>query len=118
MSPNGTYSREQKKAIGSFYTPPIVANFLAQLVSSLIPSDGAISCLDPAVGDGALLLSLLRFLPKERIQSLSGVVIDKKAISAVVNSFSSCECNTYFKETDALKPLGAKTCSAGWKKIC
>lgn len=117
MAPNGTYSREQKKAIGSFYTPPIVADFLAQLVSSLIPSGGIVSCLDPAVGDGVLLHSILLFLTKDRIHSLSGVDIDKKAISAVINSFSRCELKTYFKETDALKPLGAKTCSAGWKRV-
>lgn len=118
MAPNGTYSREQKKAIGSFYTPPVVADFLAQLVSSHIPSSETVSCMDPAVGDGALLHSLLRFLTKNRIHSLTGVDIDKQAIAAVVKSFSNSELNTYFKETDALKPLGAKNCYAGWGKIC
>ena len=117
MAPNASYSRKQKKAIGSFYTPPIVSDFLAQLVASLISREGSFSCLDPALGDGALLRSLLELLRTHQVYCFSGVDIDKNAIEAATQSFINSGIRTVFKATDALKPLGVEPYVAGWKSF-
>lgn len=117
MAPNASYSREKKKAIGSFYTPPVVSDFLAQLVTSNIPNDATLSCLDPAVGDGVLLHSLYKLPLRQQFYSFSGVDIDKNAIDAVTRSFDDLNARVVFKTTDALKPLGVKSYTAGWKKF-
>lgn len=58
-----------EKASGSTYTPTELADFVAQEMLSLAKledSDEPIVVLDPAVGEGELLSSLLRLLPKGR----------------------------------------------------
>ena len=117
MAPNASYSREKKKAIGSFYTPPVVSDFLAQLVTSHLSNDATISCLDPAVGDGVLLHSLRKNKSDQQRYCFLGVDIDQNAIDAVTRSFDDLNASVVFKTTDALKPLGAKTYTAGWKKF-
>ena len=117
MAPNASYSRKQKKAIGSFYTPPIVSAFLAQLVTSLVSGNRPVSCLDPALGDGALLHSLLGLLRKRQVCCFSGVDIDENAIEAAAQSFINSGIRTVFKATDALKPLGVDPYIEGWKSF-
>lgn len=117
MAPNASYSKEKKKAIGSFYTPPVVSDFLAQLVTSHIPNGATLSCLDPAVGDGVLLHSLYKLLLSQQVYCFSGVDIDKNAIDAVTQSFEDLNARVVFRTTDALKPLGAQSYTAGWKKF-
>ena len=117
MAPNASYSREKKKAIGSFYTPPVVSDFLALLVTSIIPNDATLSCLDPAVGDGVLLHSLYKLPLRQQFYCLSGVDIYKNAIDAVKFSFDDSNAKVVFKTTDALKPFGAKSYAAGWKRF-
>ncbi len=63
---NGSTARYQdigsKKSEGATYTPSILADFVAnQILDTFKPGhDGPIRLLDPAVGDGELLHSLLR----------------------------------------------------------
>lgn len=53
----------QEKADGATYTPSILADFVAeQIVRSVNLPKHAVRVLDPAVGDGELLLSILRKL--------------------------------------------------------
>src|ERR1700730_4532277 len=54
----------EEKAGGATYTPLLLADFVAdQIVSSIrLEAANAVRVLDPAVGDGELLLSLLRKL--------------------------------------------------------
>lgn len=62
----------QNKADGSTYTPRLLADFVASqivLQASASIADGTRRVLDPAVGDGELLLSLL--------QQLSDDVLDR-----------------------------------------
>lgn len=56
---------ETKKLNGATYTPPELATFVAWQILHVaqLPKMGVIRVLDPAVGDGALLDSLLRLLP-------------------------------------------------------
>ena len=56
----------EEKAGGATYTPKILADFVArQIVESAgkLPTDKPVRVLDPAVGDGELLVSLLERLP-------------------------------------------------------
>lgn len=54
-----------EKAGGATYTPELLADFVAQQIvatARTLPEDRAVRVLDPAMGDGALLLSLLKRL--------------------------------------------------------
>lgn len=56
-------TRETRKEIGAHYTPQILANFVAKQITSLglpIPYGEKIRVLDPSVGDGELLFSLVK----------------------------------------------------------
>ncbi len=50
----------ERKQSGSHYTPSELADFVAREILSLLPSSGSFSLLDPAVGDGQLVRSMLR----------------------------------------------------------
>ncbi|MDP2071863.1 Eco57I restriction-modification methylase domain-containing protein [Methylotenera sp.] len=54
-----------KKSSGATYTPDIFADFVAEQMMRVfqVPPTGVIRVLDPAVGDGALLLALLNRIP-------------------------------------------------------
>lgn len=59
----------EEKAGGATYTPNILADFVARKIVSLIdniPVDRPLRVLDPAIGDGELLVSLLRQLANYR----------------------------------------------------
>ena len=61
----------QEKADGATYTPRLLADFVASqivLQASASPVDGPLRILDPAVGDGELLLSLLQQLDAAVLQ--------------------------------------------------
>ena len=54
------------KANGIHYTPAALAQFLANVVvKALLPRQGTISVLDPACGDGGLLLAFTNAVPLE-----------------------------------------------------
>ena len=71
----------EKKAAGATYTPKNLADFVAQQISQTarhFPADRPLRILDPAIGDGELLLSLL-----DRLRSdveVYGFETDKKAL--------------------------------------
>ena len=57
-----------EKAVGATYTPKVLADFVAQQivqVAGKLPTDRPIRVLDPAVGHGELLVSLLELLSKQ-----------------------------------------------------
>src|SRR5215469_14702473 len=58
----------EEKAGGATYTPKILADFVAQQLVKATPKNALVTpvrILDPAVGDGELLASLLEQLPKQ-----------------------------------------------------
>jgi hypothetical protein len=60
--PSGFLSLDQRKSVGAHYTPAILADFVAkEIVSTLHDSHKSkmLRVLDPAVGDGELLRSIL-----------------------------------------------------------
>lgn len=71
------------KATGAHYTPPELASFLAEVTAnSLPPGKGPIEALDPACGDGALLLALANAIPSHarRRLILVGYETDREAL--------------------------------------
>lgn len=71
------------KASGSTYTPSILAEFVARELVALVdlqPSGPPLVVFDPAVGEGELLASLLRQLPRSREVEVHGFDQDKRAL--------------------------------------
>lgn len=59
----------QEKSSGATYTPKILADFVAQrMVEAINKKENVFRVLDPAIGDGALLVSLLERLPSDADQ--------------------------------------------------
>jgi len=76
----------EEKAGGATYTPKILADFVAQQIvqaAGEIPTDRPLRVLDPAVGDGELLVSLLGHLPDtaEIDIEVYGFETDRKALA-------------------------------------
>lgn len=63
-----------EKAHGATYTPTILADFVAKQLAAavLAPRDAVLRILDPAVGDGVLLASLVRAL---RVRGFSRICV-------------------------------------------
>lgn len=74
---------EEIKASGSTYTPEALAEFVAeQIVGQLSPKLGNVSVLDPAIGDGELLISLVKSLKERGVKGVNvfGYETNKGAI--------------------------------------
>ena len=88
VSPTRTTKRfavvTEEKASGATYTPPELADFVAeQMLRELAtPAKGPLRILDPAVGGGELLASLLRLLPGDRAVEIHGFDNDQRALDA------------------------------------
>ena len=78
------YNKDQKKALGAFYTPQVLSDLLARLLAPLckVASGNSLSVLDPATGDSILLESFEKFAQKKKIDvSLVGIDVDKTAVN-------------------------------------
>ncbi|MCR4340749.1 MAG: methyltransferase domain-containing protein, partial [Gemmatimonadaceae bacterium] len=79
-----TRTASQRKAEGAHYTPPALADFVADnIVGALGPElSGELKVLDPACGDGSLLVSLVSAVRKRRRAKLfvEGFDISAEAI--------------------------------------
>jgi hypothetical protein len=63
----------REKAQGATYTPPVLADFVAQQLASVVRADrdAVVRILDPAAGDGVLLSSLVRALRARGLNRLA-----------------------------------------------
>jgi len=70
------------KSEGATFTPPDLAHFVARhmLAAAALPR-GSISLLDPACGDGALLLAMLLELPLEARRRCAVIGFDSTTLS-------------------------------------
>lgn len=74
-------SLKERKIIGAHYTPTELSFFLAEsIVSSYKDLPDKINILDPAIGDGELLISLLKKLKGNKDISIFGFDTDKEAV--------------------------------------
>ncbi|MEV0298654.1 methyltransferase domain-containing protein [Nocardia sp. NPDC050710] len=83
----GSEARDARKRHGRHYTPPALARFLARRLLAHMPRPsvpGVLRVLDPACGDGELLLALYREaavrLPGVRVE-LTGFDLDETALA-------------------------------------
>lgn len=84
--PEGRFAEvTEKKATGATYTPLEIAQYLSReliLASPEICSKKEISVLDPAIGDGALAVSLINELVRETTAHLRIVGYDTNSVEA------------------------------------
>lgn len=73
-----------EKSTGATYTPPVLAEFVADrmMVAANLAGMGPIRLLDPAVGDGELLVSLLGKMKGRREVDVFGFDTDPAALAA------------------------------------
>lgn len=104
--------REWKKQLGSFYSPADVAYYVASKVNKYISTKSTPKAfLDPAVGDGELLLNILKVRNNSK-DSFIGVDIDNNAILSTSKRMPSC----YLFNVDALAPNSNRN-EDGWQHI-
>jgi len=72
------------KASGATHTPAVLADFVADqmLRAWTAPADGPVRILDPAVGEGQLLASLLKLLPDDRPVEIHGFDNDQRVLDS------------------------------------
>lgn len=82
-------SSDKRKQVGSHYTPLELADFVALKILSRCNQDkkSPLRLMDPAVGDGALLLSVLNKLPMEQRCGMEviGFDTDREALDIAIN---------------------------------
>ena len=72
--------RNKKKLMGITYTPPELANFVSSRILKYTEINKKLKILDPACGDGELLLSIYNKIKKIGNIELNGYDIEKEAI--------------------------------------
>lgn len=107
------------KELGAFYTPNVLADFLASTLLSFVGFEEhkVYSIVDPSTGDSALLEALARQINPKIECSYMGIDIEESAIQKSREKFSSVGRNANFLHTDALYPLGADTPIKGWATL-
>lgn len=74
---NERYSHvESRKREGAHYTPEVFSDFISEKIISNAKLKGLIRIVDPAVGDGELLLSLIKNLKKHGINEIEAYGFD------------------------------------------
>ncbi len=82
------HSTSEQKSEGAHYTPSNLASFVARQIASRFVPSGArrVSILDPAMGDGELLLALLSALAAQGVHNVEVNGFETNANSAQVAS--------------------------------
>ena len=114
------YNKEQKKALGAFYTPQVLSDLLARLLAPLckVTSGSSITALDPATGDSILLESFEKLAQKKKMDVyLIGIDVDKTAVNDSKKNFEHNNSRCKFIHTDALYPLGNSNPTNGWNAL-
>lgn len=105
-------SKIERKQTGSFYSPSVLARFIASKMSELVSlKSGDVCVLDPAVGNGELLTAWLNARSNFN-DTFVGVDIEEEAIQQAKSRFSKSA--NYFI-TNALSPFGKL--DEGWSSI-
>lgn len=67
-----------KKKLGSYYTPPRLADFVANYCLSKINNQETISILEPSVGDGAFISAISKSKELEKFEIIYNTVVEKE----------------------------------------
>ena len=110
-----TYSIQKRKMLGAFYTPQLLADYLASLLLSMskLDSKNQYTVVDPATGDSSLLFAFERLANKTNV-SYVGIDIEEDAVKESKVRFSKCHAESNFIKTDALYPFDMEYPEKGW----
>lgn len=121
--------RDEKKELGSFYTPDFLADYLAKKLISLYEpeltqnSKKIINILDPACGDGKLLGAIKNQLDDSALKVnqkkglIVGLDIDKKAVTSSKRNLSvKNNNNVKIINTNGLLPFNMDF-DSGWQRL-
>jgi adenine-specific DNA-methyltransferase len=110
----------EEKAGGATYTPKLLADFVAiqmLAVTDLSERTTRIRIMDPAIGNGALLMSLLEQMPKEQLRNVDvfGFETDENALNEATARLRERfpDVNTSFENGSFLAFVLEKTEIAG-----
>lgn len=118
-----SYTKEERKENGVFYTPSFLADYLAKKVVQYF-GDGKISTvIDPACGDSVLLRSFadeIQKTPNRRLPRIFGVDKDVNAVFNSTSKFTEYPLRQFianFFHTDGLFPIKEKNSIDGWAEL-
>ena len=81
---------KSRKHDGAFYTPSILSDFLSsEIISRMDNFENKIVITDPAIGDGELIISLLKKIPQNKHIVVYGFDINKESIKISKERISS-----------------------------
>lgn len=66
----------ERNRLGQFATPTALAEDMLRYAASILPRDGQVRFLDPAIGTGSFYSALLKVFPKRRIAEALGFEVD------------------------------------------
>lgn len=93
-----------RKKTGSFYSPSRLAYYVASKIGEFIPSNkSTLQVLDPAVGDGALLLAMSQVIKPEYNAHYYGVDIDSAALQETSMLLSKKKLLCHLYKADFIK---------------
>lgn len=113
-------NRIRQKALGAFYTPEILARYIAGMVMSLYKPDlkSRTNIIDPASGDSILLRTTVHAASERNIPvRVLGIDKDRDAIIRSEKLFSTIDCPSNFVQTDGLYPMECEAPKEGWSKL-
>ena len=105
-----------KKKLGSFYSPAVLANYLASKANEYFHRDKeSLSFLDPAVGDGELLKAMFK-MRQDTTETYIGVDIDENALDNTRIRLGEAGVDCFLFNDDALNPKTIPSIN-GWDYI-
>ncbi len=110
-----TYTKEEKKHNGVFYTPQFLADYVAQKLMDYYKGDKNIKLLDPACGDGILIDAFLKRTPDNGKVEVYGLDIDKDAILNTQIRLQNSTSKLHLKNCDGLYPSVGLKSQKSWE---
>lgn len=105
-----------KKKLGAFYSPTILAHYVASKLNNLIHCEkDSITILDPAVGDGELLVEMFN-IRQDTSDTYIGVDVDEVALNNTRIRLAEIGIDSFLFNTDALSPKSNQYID-GWDYI-
>ncbi len=81
-----------KRRIGSFYTPQIIADFLVDYVAEKLKSKSDITVLEPSAGDGMFVNTIFNHpVFSQKIKKITAVEKDKRELKKIIHSKKKLE---------------------------
>ena len=93
---SGPSEAEHRKSTGEHFTPTGLSQLVARRLVSEIKQGGPLRILDPACGDGELLVALVESMPKNLLKNCHVVGIDtnERSLSQTKKRLQDYECMT------------------------